>query len=239
MSDGKKAALVLGLTGIIGGLAWLATRGKEPPFEPPFNIPPHQLFTTTIYGRVTDKATGQPIEEGLWARLTGVTSPGELYMADIYPGGYYLFRDLEPGLYDFDVGATGYNGQSHLNYEVPVGKVLRQDVKLKSLAEIPPGYSTVYGSAPSGSTLSLSYYPKNSRLSVTAAQTTASDDGYYELHAPPRVYEFICRYLGKVAGAYKITLEPDEGKQQDWILYTDYPIPSPMLPPFDEYPDYQ
>lgn len=91
---GQKAAVGLGVAGIIGGLV-LLTRpaGAEPP-------PPPAPGLANLYGKVTDATTEQEIT-GVSVTLNGLQT-----LTDT--NGNYYFLDVEPGEYNIQLSKEGY-----------------------------------------------------------------------------------------------------------------------------------
>jgi len=94
MTDGKKAAVVIGVGAGIAGLAYALTRKAEAKPPPP---PPGKA---NLYGVVTDAETGNPLSGVL------VTLNSDSIITN--PSGHYAFTDLEPGGYVVEFSKEGY-----------------------------------------------------------------------------------------------------------------------------------
>ena len=83
-ADKKKKIAVAGILGGIGLLFLLLKRGHAKP-------PPPPPGKATLYGKVTDAETGQPIE--------AIEVTFNEYAAVSDQSGYYAINNIEPGIY--------------------------------------------------------------------------------------------------------------------------------------------
>jgi len=127
-TDGKKAAIGVGLVAIAGIAVYVATRPAEaiPPPPPP--------GLANLYGKVTDAVTGNAIP-GVLVTLDGVQAYTD-------SGGNYGFTNIDPRSYHVTLQKEGYEvsskditiheGDNPLNIQmVPI--------------VVPPGEATLHG----------------------------------------------------------------------------------------------
>jgi len=82
--DGKKAAIGLGIVGVITALVLLATRKKAAPPTPPPGL-------ANLYGKVTDAQTGAALS-GVLVSLDGMQTYTD-------GNGNYSLTNIQPGTY--------------------------------------------------------------------------------------------------------------------------------------------
>ena len=95
---------------------------------------PEDLGTATIYGIVTDKASGEPIQKAgvelLPSGLKTITGTD----------GRFEFTNLMAGSYSLSITQKGYNDVNAVNVELSMGQSLQRDVQMEL---IPPALKVV------------------------------------------------------------------------------------------------
>jgi len=132
--EGKNAAIILGVTAGVGGLALILLSrkaGAAPPPEPP---PPGMA---NLYGRVTNSQTGNGIF-GVMVTTTGAItetdSNGDYAALDIPPGTWGV-RFEKDGYETKEITVSIQEGNNELNIQlVPTGVA---DIRVEDLVIIP------------------------------------------------------------------------------------------------------
>lgn len=95
---------------------------------------------TSLAGKVTDEASGEPIIFGTVVLYrNGVLKSGTETDFD----GNYSFSNIDPGTYDVEVSYTGYQAQRTAGVQVLAGKAVKLDIKLSQGITLDLGVTVV------------------------------------------------------------------------------------------------